>query len=78
MDTKSEDGGNLSNSEMGPSTGQTHLDTSMVVSLVSEEPEELAPEMAQWGQWKALQAFSRSRTAAQTHKEKLLKGLDFY
>lgn len=47
MDTKSEEGGNLSNSEMGPSTGQTLLDTSMVVSLVSEEPEGLAPEMAQ-------------------------------
>lgn len=41
---------NLNNSEMGPSTGQTLLGTSVVVSLVSEELE----EMAQWGQWKAL------------------------
>lgn len=49
MDMKSEEGGNLSNSEMGPGTGQTLLDTSMVVFLVREEPEGMAPEMAQWG-----------------------------
>lgn len=36
MDTKIEEGGNLSSGEMDPSTGQTLLDTSMV-SLVSEE-----------------------------------------
>lgn len=50
LDTNSEESGNLNNSEMGPSTGQTLLDTSVVVSLVSEEPEGLAPEMAQWEQ----------------------------
>lgn len=62
---------------MGPSPGQTLLDT-LVVSLVSEEPEGLASVTGQCGQWKALQALSVSQTAAQTHKENLLKRLNFY
>lgn len=36
-------GGYFSSSEMGPNIGQTRPDVSVVVSLVSGEPEGLAP-----------------------------------
>lgn len=62
---------------MGLRPGQTVLDT-LVVSLVSEEPEGLAPVTGQCGQWEALQALSVSQTPAQIHKENLLKRLNFY